>query len=426
MNRFFKSILMIGALSAPVIGLAADADADVASRLAQLEATIKQQQAELADLRGTVDSQVSRLDGSIASALEQVSYAQTKDAPLLKLGKNTRNLELVGDVRVRWQREERDDNAGTTDSRDRFRQRVRLGFKWMTADDIEVGAGLATGGADPTSTNDTYSDGTFFDTGDIRLDYAYGKKTWANEGDSTSLTLGQMKNPFVSSWLFWDGDIRPVGLVGNYKMANGLYATLGGFEVNNLGRDQASVQMLGTQVGYNGEAGDGKYSANLAYYMTTSSVEDILPAGFDQDFSFDVLDFYADYKQKVSDVDLKLYGDYFVNLGAESSAEKDNNVGYLLGVEGKYQDITLGYAYGHVEAVSMLAGAVAGAGLVPMGDSDLGSTVGGGTDYKAHRVNVGYALTKSLSIGLTVAFAKTLEANEREGTLYQLDTIFTF
>ena len=87
----------------------------------------------------------------------------------------TDKLSVGGDLRVRYERIEKD--LPGENPRDRARQRFRLGFKFDTTENFSIAAGLATGSSDATSTNDTYSDDSFFETGDIRLDYAYAEHT---------------------------------------------------------------------------------------------------------------------------------------------------------------------------------------------------------------------------------------------------------
>jgi hypothetical protein len=426
--KCLSSLVMAGLLAGTSIMLAAEPQ--VAERLAALEAQVLRQQQELQALRAQIqhqDEQTQRLDATITQALDKVSYAQVKDAPLLKLGKTAANLELLGYLRVRYQREVRDsDDLARHDSFDRWRQAVRLGFKWQTTDGLEVGAGLATGGPEANSINDTYSDTAPFETGDIRLDYAYGKQRWEQDGDLASVTLGQMKNPFVSSWLLWDSDIRPVGLVGQYQMANGLFANLGVFDVAELGRSQTGVTLVGAQVGMNGQVGSGKYLTSLAYYHFNNAVEDLLPKGIEQDYRFEVLDLYGEYQQPVGQAHLKLYGDYFVNLGAEGGPgagqlggtlkPEDNDTSYLVGLESTWQKFTLGYAYAQVGADSWLTG---------LKDGDFGGTITG-TDVQGHQLRTKYQLSPSLSLGVNYSLVESRHASDAQGSQLQVDTVFTF
>ena len=116
---------------------------------------------------------------------------------LLTLGSNVENLTFKGDLRVRWENADWDDNSNADANgkagkqQDRFRQRFRLGMLWKTNEGWEIGAGLATGGSSAISSNDTLSESSAFETGNINLDYAYAKHKF--DGGS-SVTLGQHKN----------------------------------------------------------------------------------------------------------------------------------------------------------------------------------------------------------------------------------------
>jgi len=78
---------------------------------------------------------------------------ETKTSELPDWVKNTR---FRGDLRLRYQTENRDDDGKS--SRDRYRMRMRAGIESKVADKVTVGFGLATGSGDPRSTNQTFQD----------------------------------------------------------------------------------------------------------------------------------------------------------------------------------------------------------------------------------------------------------------------------
>ena len=97
-------------------------------------------------------------------------------------------IKMKGDFRFR---QESFDIEGRDD---RHRQRIRARNE-MTAqiqDDVIVGFGLATGGDDPVSTNQTLGGGG--SSKGIVLDLAYAK--WATPVDGLSIMGGKFKNPF--------------------------------------------------------------------------------------------------------------------------------------------------------------------------------------------------------------------------------------
>ena len=104
-----------------------------------------------------------------------------------------REMKLNGDFRLRYQYEKKkgsNTNSGNTTERDRGRIRFRLGAETKVNDQTKVLFGLATGGTDPRSTNQTLENS--FELKDIRLDYAYAQYApfaWA------AFLGGRMKNP---------------------------------------------------------------------------------------------------------------------------------------------------------------------------------------------------------------------------------------
>ena len=121
-------------------------------------------------------------------------------------------FSLTGDLRVRHEREELDiapgDDGLDLAERDRWRIRWRAGMVTEVSDQWEVGFGLASGGPDGRSSNQTLRRG--FSTGDARLDYAYARYI---ASENISLLAGKFKNPL---WrpkdLLWDSDLRPEGV----------------------------------------------------------------------------------------------------------------------------------------------------------------------------------------------------------------------
>ncbi|MEK6567298.1 MAG: putative porin [Candidatus Omnitrophota bacterium] len=127
-----------------------------------------------------------------------------------------REMKLKGDFRLRYQYEKKkgsNTNAGNTTERDRARIRFRLGAETKVNDQTKVLFGLATGGTDPRSTNQTLENS--FELKDIRLDYVYGEYapfSWA------SFLGGRMKNPLWEPGdLLWDTDVNPEGLAAKFK-----------------------------------------------------------------------------------------------------------------------------------------------------------------------------------------------------------------
>jgi polyhydroxyalkanoate synthesis regulator phasin len=125
----------------------------------------------------------------------------------VKLPKWVEKMNLKGDVRLRYEYNDTD----FAETRTRGRIRWRLSGKAKVVDKVKVGFGLASGGDDPRSTNQSF-DSTFSSKG-VRLDLAYAEykpAKWA------TFWGGKFSNPLYRPRdLLWDSDIRPEGVAAN-------------------------------------------------------------------------------------------------------------------------------------------------------------------------------------------------------------------
>ena len=112
-------------------------------------------------------------------------------------------LSWKGDFRYRY---ENIDQEGR-DGRNRSRIRARTSLIGQVSDTVEVGVGLATGGDDPVSSNQTIGGGG--SSKDVKLDLAYFN--WSGL-ENTNITGGKFSNFLIrpsKQGLMWDGDWRP-------------------------------------------------------------------------------------------------------------------------------------------------------------------------------------------------------------------------
>ena len=151
---------------------------------------------------------LSESDGQ--ELLNKASKEKTPETPA-ELPKWVKNIKFKGDFRLRYQYEDTDNDGN--DSRERYRIRWRFGAESKINSQWKAGFGLASGGDDPRSTNQTLENA--FQSPDARIDFAYAKYTpapWA------SLLGGKFKNPIWGAKdLLWDGDIRPDGAAAQLK-----------------------------------------------------------------------------------------------------------------------------------------------------------------------------------------------------------------
>jgi hypothetical protein len=330
--------------------------------------------------------------GMGAVTVEDLASTNAEIDTLKKQNSATGWAETVkwqGDFRYRY---EDIDNGGS--DRERHRVRARAALIAKPVDNIEVGLGLATGGDDPVSTNQTLGGGG--STKDIKLDLAYAK--W--QPGPFWLSGGKVKNPYYKpfkSALIWDDDFRPEGLFagweGEFFFVNTSYIHIESDSRNNL--DKA---IWGGQVG--GKLGPVTLAAGYLDIPTKG-----LPAIYDDDF-FGNSSVINASGEAVYEFDYKLYtvgADVEFNLGSfplgfyadfvQNDDADDNDTGYIVGAKlgkakkrGSWQ---IQYQWQTLEADATFA-------LVT--DSDF---MGGGTDGEGHKIGAAYALLDDTTLGFT-------------------------
>lgn len=396
---------------------------------ADLKELLMKQQKQIEALQQKVEKQETVHNEALTHYIKnEIDRAlEAKGSNLLTLGSHIENLEIKGDLRVRY--EFRDDESGN--DRDRFRQRFRLGFKWKTNEGWEIGAGLATGEANnadgasgATSTNDTFSANSPFETGGLFLDYAYAKHKWEN---GTSVTLGQHKNPFISSSLLWDSDVRFVGATANFTdKDSGFFATAGAYVVQSFTSDTGAnddANLLAAQVGIE----TGGLTAALAYYhFDTASSTDVL--GVDKQNDVNLLSGYLGYAGKTDSFKYKVWGEYSVNLGADGNTSQatgnpdSEDIAWALGGEIGVDKWKFKYMYGYFESDSAFG---------PLTDADFATAVTGtrnSNNAEGHKLGLGYKVTKNFEVAATYINTERIEggSGQGDGELFQLDFKYKF
>ena len=411
------------------------------------------------DNQETIQESIDRLKAQVA-ALQRLAEASDSrlgkvegksSAGVLTLG-TASGLKLSGDLRIRYQQQRlNNDNPAEGQNytvAEIVRERVRLGFDWSNNEDWTIGAGLSTGAAAATSTNSTYSTASAFSRNPVQLEYAYAKHTWALGDTKTSVTLGQMKNPYVSGWLLWDSDVRPVGVVVQEEVGP-VFLTAGYHYVYETGGTNQDDALMGAvQVGVKGKTNVAQddvvegcvAAAYYGYNRETSLLQGV-------DYRFQIADLYADTKVTFGKVaSVKVYGDYTQNIGATSdiglpgvppasnpSQVKDvadidprhSNDAILVGCDATVGRFMAGVAYARVMADSMYA---------PLKDADpgenLGGATGGVTDVEGWVYKVGVNLTTNMSVNGTMFDFRRLEGREvlnvNANQTYQLDFNYKF
>jgi len=318
----------------------------------------------------------------------------------------TDRVSLGGDFRYRY---EYIDKEGS-DSRKRNRIRARTDIKAQVADNTEVGFGLATGGDDPVSTNQTLGGGGTSKS--IVLNLAY--IDW-EAAEGLHLLAGKFKNPLKrpgSQALTWDGDWTPEGLALKFQRDWYFVNVLGNYLEGDSNKSNKNFSW-GGQFGATTTVGEVQFTGGIGYYSIPTKGKETnygdptdpgdffgntaIEAGGEACgttegetcvylYDYDLTQVFAEASFDLGDWPTLVFFDYFNN-----SDPSDNDTGWMFGTKiGQAKDrgeLQFTYYYADKEADSMIG---------QLTDSDFG---GGGSDSKGHWLQFNYGVSKSLAIG---------------------------
>lgn len=387
------SIAVASALGAGSLGVSAHVPeaewAQFKAEFARMAARVDALEAENAQLKAAASS--VPVD-DLAALKSDVATLQSQNAA----SSWSEKTRIDGDFRYRYEYIDVEDR----DSRERNRIRARMSVTAKLPSNTEVGLGMASGGDDPVSTNQTLGGGG--SSKELRLDKAYFK--W-NATDELYLQAGKFSNPLYrpeKSSLLWDGDWRPEGVSAGWS-SDMLFANFLGNWLESDNRSGNDTFAWGLQGGLAFNLGEARLTTALAYYdfptagRTPFYGDDDEPEFFGNSSSADGLTYLYDYEMielgadlamNVLDMPLSLYANFVQNQDAD-----DYDTGWMAGLTlGKAKDRgdwALGYQYRDLEADAVL-------GL--LSDSDFS---GGGTDGKGHILSAAYGINKQWSLGLT-------------------------
>jgi len=386
-------------LLSPVVSQAAT-DEDFAAMRAQMMALSERLDRLEAENRELSAANAELVKSSQETAVTVAAVSEKTDAVAADVEERAaktswaEKLKWKGDFRYRY---ESFDIEGQP-NRDRNRVRARAALIANLNPTMEVGLGLATGGDDPVSSNQTLGGGG--STKDLRLDLAYFD--WSGLKD-TNVYGGKFSNYIHKAGknaLLWDSDWRPEGT--GIKWDNGLLFAngLGTWIESDSNRGQSFAYL--TQLGIKFPIGDNfKLTTGVGYHVFDTAGSGSY-YGDDDDFfgnSFDPLTmtYLYDYEdlEVFADLGFELFGHPALLFGnyVQNQAADENDTAYAFGFKygaaknkGEWQ---FGYVYQKLEADSVL-------GLLT--DSDFG---GGGTDSKGSIIKGSYAFYKNFNANLT-------------------------
>ena len=390
------------------------------------------------------DKDFASLKADLMLLLDRVNSLETENAKLLAsndqvvedIKKQTKSssagsweedIRWEGDFRYRYEGIQVEDQ----ENRERNRIRGRIALIADLPQDVEVGFGLATGGDDPVSTNQTLGGGG--STKQVRLNLAYFN--WSAT-DKVNLVAGKFKNIWArpdKNELIWDSDYNPEGFALTYNSGK-FFANSG---LNWLESDTGkgnSRFTWGLQSGFTTNIGDNILTTGIGYFDIPTAGREIF-FGDNGDFfgnsftcvdpvnltdctydnNYEEVEVFAEFKTHLGEMPVVLFGDYAKNVDAD---EFDTAwaAGIKLGKASNSGTWEVAYRYQDLEADSLF-------GLLV--NSDFG---GGGTDSKGHIFKGSYSLNKKWKLALTYFLNKRNgnQGTEEDYDRIQIDTKFKF
>ncbi len=414
--------------------------AALAERLNRLETSNASLQAENATLKEVVERRDAEVDYLKAQTkdLREESAVASNELSKVKGADWATKIKAKGDFRYRHEQisPERVVDGSVKDAETRYRHRIRarLGFEAKPIDNVVVGVGLATGGDDPRSTNQTL--GGTSTTKSIGVDYAFVDWTFL---PSTHAILGKHKYTFwrPGQSLFFDSDLNPEG--GALTFERGMF--FGGaygywvteqYNSNPKG-ENADTNIFGGQLGLRTPVfGDNILTAAVNYYdcgacrdqsplyqnnangNTTyrldGSTTNLLT------YDYDVLMLSAEMLIPVGSLPLTLWADYGQNLASGVEYDTAWSAGVIVGKASNRRTWEAGLFYQSLDKDALFGQHV---------DSDFGN---GNTDTEGWVLKGGYAPAKNWVLSATY-FMNTLNKDvgtELDYQRLQLDLNYKF
>jgi hypothetical protein len=429
-QKMKKKLLLLVWMLSVFLGKAAKADevSELKAQLAEQQKVLLEMQQRLERLEAGQKAQEQKVDEKITKAVESKQISALPDSL-----KWVENVKINGDLRYRHESIDSQANGNWRRGQNRHRIRARLGLEAKINDDWDASFRIASGSADPVSTNQSLEDS--FSSKAIWLDLAYF--TWhPSSRKGLKVYGGKMKNPFYragDNQLIWDDDLNPEGIAASYETpfgeGNKLYINGGGFWVDESAGG-ADISLFGIQsylkhtfenkdyltggasyYGYSRTKGRGDLkntwaSTSHSFFGNTSSGGE-----FASDYC--ILEAFGEYGFTIMDKPAAVYGSYVNNIAASTPED----TGWLIGCRfNKAKDPgtwELLYNYRDLEADAVLGA---------FSDSDF---IGGGTDGKGHYFGFKYQFAKNLQGSLGYFLDKVSNHNDDYRRL-QADLVLKF
>lgn len=379
---------------------------------------------------------ISKETKEAAAAVEKAAEKKEQTAKASELPDWIKNTKFKGDLRLRYEPRDREDDARGTAGRARFR--LRAGVEAAVNKDVTVGFGLATGSGDQRSANQTMT-GTFTRK-DIWVDYAYARYTpvkWF------SIMGGKFVNPIWQPGdMLISTDVNPEGaafkmegqVAPNFSLfLNGAVFVLD--DRNGATTSSADPLMYVFQPGFKWNfTKDAFFRFAPAYYgFSDLKNANVLTGGTGFSAGNTNTQTAGKYKYNYSAISWggeigfnKPFGismiPYFGIMGGyiQNPDPSKNKTGYLAGFSIGYPDVkktcdwSFEYTFRRIEKDAWLD-------FLP--DSSFYS---GKTNVMGHRAKLAFGLTKNVSFGINYYNTWMVRGGPATENLVQGDLIFKF
>ena len=220
-----------------------------------------------------------------AQVAAEAAAMSSNEAPVIpaskwKIGNAINNVELFGDIRLRYEHRQADTPSDGRIGLERGRYALRIGLRGDVMGNFYYGLRLETS-SNPRSPWDTFgtsSSGIPYNgpfgksTAGINLGQLYlGWRPW----DWMDITVGKMPMPLYTTPMVWDTDLNPEGAAERFKYTAGeadMFLTFGQFLYQDFDPQDASPGL-----GFNGLQGQSgnsiyqiDYQGGLTWHVTTN------------------------------------------------------------------------------------------------------------------------------------------------------------
>ena len=409
------------------VGAQANDNTDLMQLVRQLQQQVQQQQSQIDQLtNGTTQSRIAEMvEVAVDERIDTEGFSALKEVGSVVTLEDADSLHITGDLLLQYQHADFDTEDGSFDGD--FRYRVRLGLGW-TKGDWDAAIGFVGGAADGRMSENVFNSDSEFQNDTLNLDHAYATHNW----DGYTLTLGKAANPYHTSNIFWDNDLRFSGVTATADL-EAAFVTTGVYSVLNNGSGADETWLWAVQAGtqFETEGAEGVLAIGYYHFNNFSQVpQDGTPTHTDElngNYDLQILDVFASAEADMGEATVGVFGQYAHNFGADGTDGQsgldpdDNNTAWALGGEVSAGAFTIGYSYADIEADALHAG---------MTDYDFTRFANNdGTNRKGHIVGLGYDVNSNMSLGAKGFFTEASENEgdgDQEGDLYQLDVLYKF